>query len=259
MNIGYIHSWPNISNEEQRYLIAKLSELLGVKIDAMYYDADIEMFTTSVLSDGDVLIVSEISCLGSKLQAVNDKLRYLVNRKIKVCSAKEGYIFDQNSLDIIDGIDMAIKIRQSMHSSVTKMALQECKRKGMVLRPRVGGSKSTIFDEKKDLIIKMFHEEKTKEEIAKALGCAVSTLFKYLRDHPEIKKIKDKDGNLVEHILPRRRASKFDKYKDVIIKMYHEGKTKKQIADAVGLSQNMIFRYLNMYPEIKEKTEKSND
>ena len=43
-----------------------------------------------------------------------------------------------------------------------------------------------------------------------------------------------------------------ERNKDKISKLYNEGKTKKQIAKAVGCSEGLIFKYLRENPELKE-------
>ena len=144
-----------------------------------------------------------------------------------------------------------------MVSTITVNALKKRKEEGKALGRCVGyRSSCTILERNKDKITQMYHEGKTKQQIADELGCSIGLIFQYLRDNPEIKMMEDADGNIVEHIVRNRiRMSKLDKQKEIIIKMYHEGKTKKQIADVVGCSSNLLFRYLKKHPEIKKVKE----
>ena len=97
MILGYVHNRINFSFSEQQEQLLKFSKLNGHKIDIVHSNIDIDELCLSMLSDGDVLVVSEILCLGSSLQVINDRLKNMTARNIKVLSAKEKYVFDKNN------------------------------------------------------------------------------------------------------------------------------------------------------------------
>lgn len=265
MIIGYLdNNQRNISIEQQQNNVTKYAHDNLYDVCAFFNNIDIKNIVNSIISKNNTIIVANIACLGNKLAIIVENIEFLISNGFELISVKENLKFDSSkeTQHLLNGLRLSIEIRNSMVSTITGNALKKRKDEGKVLGRCVGyRSSCTILERNKDKITQMYHEGKTKKQIADEFGCSVGLIFQYLRDNPEIKMIKDKDGNIVEHkVLNRNRTSKLDKQKDTIIKMYHEGKTKKQIAYAVGCTPETIFKYLRAHPEIKKaKGETSND
>ena len=189
MIVGYIHNRINFSYSEQQNLVQEFSKSNKYKIDIFYSDIGITELSSSALSDGDTLIVSEISCLGKKLNNVYENLKSLMAKKIKVYSAREGFEFNQDNAYLLEGVDLAVRIRNSMVSANTSAALQKRKQDGL----RVGMKKGMVLKKKLDGALDKINSLKEKGyknvEIAKELGVSIATYYNYVRDN------KLEDGN----------------------------------------------------------------
>ena len=183
MIVGYIHNRINFPYSEQQNLVQEFSKSNQYKIDIFYSDIGITELSSTALSDGDTLIVSEISCLGKKLNDVYENLKSLMAKKIKVYTAREGFDFNQDNAYLLEGVDLAVRIRNSMVSANTSAALQKRKQDGL----RVGMQKGAILKKKLDGAldkIKALKEKGYKNvEIARELGVSIATYYNYVRDN----------------------------------------------------------------------------
>ena len=183
MIVGYLHNRINFPYSEQQNLVQEFSKLNKYKIDIFYTDIDVADLSSLALSDGDTLIVSEISCLGKKLNNVYENLKSLMDKKITVYSAREGFEFNQDNAYLLEGVDLAVKIRNSMVSANTSAALQKRKQDGL----RVGMQKGMILRKKLDGALDKINELKEKGyknvEIARELGVSIATFYNYIRDN----------------------------------------------------------------------------
>lgn len=188
MIVGYIHNRINFSYSEQQNLVREFSKSNKYKIDIFYSDIGITELFSSALSDGDTLIVSEISCLGKKLNNVYENLKSLMARKINVYSARECFVFNQENAYLLEGVDLAVKIRNSMVSTNTSAAIQKRKQDGL----QVGLKKGVILKKKLDGSldkIKTLKEKGLKNvEVARELGVSIATYYNYVRDMSKSKK-----------------------------------------------------------------------
>ena len=193
MIIGYLdNNQRNISADEQRDIVNQYARNNAYNIDIFINDPDIKNIKDNINSKENTLIVANIACLGSKLVTIVENIEFLVSNGFELISVKENLKFDSSNetTQLLNGIKLSINIRNSMVSTITKKALKDKKDQGAILGFVKGQKcKSTILERNKYKIIQLYHEGKTKKQIAKTIGCSISLIFKYLQQYPELKMI----------------------------------------------------------------------
>ncbi len=193
MIIGYLdNNQRNISADEQRDIVNQYARNNAYNIDIFINDPDIKNIKDNINSKENTLIVANIACLGSKLVTIVENIEFLVSNGFELISVKENLKFDSSNetTQLLNGIKLSIDIRNSMVSTITKKALKDKKDQGAILGFVKGQKcKSTILERNKYKIIQLYHEGKTKKQIAKTIGCSISLIFKYLQQYPELKMI----------------------------------------------------------------------
>ena len=193
MIIGYLdNNQRNISADEQRDIVNQYARDNAYNIDIFLNDTDIKNIKDNINSKENTLIMANIACLGSKLVTIVENIELLVSNRFELISVKENLKFDSSNetTQLLNGIKLSIDIRNSMVSTITKKALKDKKDQGAILGFVKGQKcKSTILERNKYKIIQLYHEGKTKKQIAKTIGCSISLIFKYLQQYPELKMI----------------------------------------------------------------------
>ena len=182
MVVGYIHNRINFSSSEQQSLIREFSSKHNLKLDIIYSDSDINELCSSSITNGDTLIISEISCLGGSLYDIRDNLKKLLQQQITVMSASEEYKLTPNDIHLLDGIDLAIDIRKNLVSTTTSAALESRKQKGIKLGIKKGQVLRKKLDGKQPEVVKLLKQGKSKGEIAVILGVSQATVYNFIRN-----------------------------------------------------------------------------
>ena len=189
--VGYLdNSSKNISPDAQRDIVKQYTREKGFDIDVFFAEADIQNIKNNINSQKNTLIVANIACLGNKLATIVENIEFLVSNGFELISVKESLQFDNSkeTKQLLNGVKLSIDIRNSMVSTITKKALKDKKDQGAILGFVKGQKcKSTILERNKYKIIQLYHEGKTKKQIAKTIGCSISLIFKYLQQYPELK------------------------------------------------------------------------
>ena len=191
--VGYLdNSSKNISPDTKRDIVNQYTREKGFDIDVFFAEADIQNIKNNINSQKNTLIVANIACLGNKLATIVENIEFLVSNGFELISVKESLQFDNSkeTKQLLNGVKLSIDIRNSMVSTITKKALKDKKDQGAILGFVKGQKcKSTILERNKYKIIQLYHEGKTKKQIAKTIGCSISLIFKYLQQYPELKMI----------------------------------------------------------------------
>lgn len=140
--------------------------------------------TIKTLSQGDVIIVSELSRLGRSMLEIMQLLCELSDRGIKVYAVKGNHKVDDSiqSKVMTMVLCMAAEIERDLISQRTKEALARKKREGVILgRPKGVPGKSKL-DEKEDEIRHLFLDKKvSKASLAKIYDCSWPTMDNFIK------------------------------------------------------------------------------
>lgn len=132
---------------------------------------------------GDILLVDNISSIGSSLRQIRSVLQSFAKSRINFTSVIEDYSFgaDINFEFAVKALDFVIKLRKDLISRATVQALEAVRSDGKVLgRPK--GRKSSVYklSGKEKQINELLAEGYSKVEIAKRLGITRTTLYSFL-------------------------------------------------------------------------------
>ena len=141
-------------------------------------------------SEGDTLIVSEVSRLARSTLQVLEILRHCTESQINLHIAKNNMIFDNSMQSRITAtvLGMAAEIEREFISSRTKEALAARKAAGVKLGRPQGKAKTLKLDAKRDEIQKYLNMGVSKAAIAKIVDCPATTLYDYCK----VRKLKGK-------------------------------------------------------------------
>ena len=123
---------------------------------------------------GDILLVDNISSIGSSLRQIRSVLQSFAKSRINFTSVIEDYSFGAD-------INFEFKLRKDLISRATVQALEAVRSGGKVLgRPK--GRKSSVYklSGKEKQINELLAEGYSKVEIAKRLGITRTTLYSFL-------------------------------------------------------------------------------
>jgi len=179
--------------DKQRLEILDYANRCGIKVDE-FISTEISSRKTAKerridelmqkLTQGDTLIVSELSRIGRSIPEVVGLVNALVERKIRLVAIKQ-------NLDIKDNHDMSSKVivtifsllaelERDLISARTKAALAAVRSGGKTLgRPQGSLSKSRL-DGHEDEIRKLMAKKVSKSAIARILNVHRGTLIKFL-------------------------------------------------------------------------------
>ncbi|MFK0573093.1 recombinase family protein [Endozoicomonas sp.] len=142
-------------------------------------------------SEGDTLIVSEVSRLARSTLQVLEILQHCTESKINLHIAKNSMIFDNSLQSRITAtvLGMAAEIEREFISSRTKEALAARKAAGVQLGRPKGKAEKLKLDEHRAKIQEYVNLGVSKAAIAKVIGCPATTLY----DFCKVRKIKAKE------------------------------------------------------------------
>lgn len=136
------------------------------------------------LQYGDVLIASELSRLGRSLFMIMRILEQCMNIGVKLYTVKDGYELGDNiqSKVLAFAFGLSAEIERNLISQRTKEALDKKKKEGVVLGRKKGERErlNPICCKNHEWILIELSSMTPKLQIAKDLGIAVTTLYRYL-------------------------------------------------------------------------------
>lgn len=130
----------------------------------------------------DVVVVSEVSRLARNTLQVLEIMRECVSKQIHLHVVKNGMVFDGSMQSTIVGtvLGLAAEIERDFISARTKEALAKRKAEGAVLGRPKGHAKKLALDAHTDKIDDYLAKKLDKRSIAKLLGVAPNTVYKWL-------------------------------------------------------------------------------
>lgn len=188
MILGYLDSnKKNIDVESQRQQILDYASEKGLDVDMFVQESEIKALRLSLKTNDHTVIFANIVVLGASLFQIKESLLILAQLNLTVVLVKERYVWrSKNLAEILSGLKLAIDIRNSLSSIVTKKALADKKASGFSLG-RKSRNKKRVLDDKSDEIIMRKQRGESNLGIARALGVAPTTLYGFYRQHPELK------------------------------------------------------------------------
>ena len=142
------------------------------------------------LSEGDTLVVSELSRIGRALGEVVAIIDEIIRRKVRLICIKQNWIVNatlNGEVDITTRVLQAVfallaELERDLISKRTKQALAAKKHAGIRLGRRKGSrNKSVKLDSKKEEIVAMLQGKASKSYMSRRLGVSRSTLSDYIR------------------------------------------------------------------------------
>jgi putative DNA-invertase from lambdoid prophage Rac len=193
MIYGYIRvSTDKQTTENQRFELLKYADEKKLHIDRWIEET---VSSTRRLSDrklgrlieemheGDTLLVSELSRLGRSLMEVMSILHTLMEKNVKIYTAKERYELGNNinSKVLAFAFSLSAEIERSMISSRTTEALARRKSEGKRLgRPKGSLTRQTKLTGKEDLIREYLKKDISQTVIARLLDVNRLTLRHFI-------------------------------------------------------------------------------
>ncbi|MBV9482921.1 MAG: master DNA invertase Mpi family serine-type recombinase [Acidobacteria bacterium] len=193
MIYGYIRvSTDKQTTENQRFELLKYADEKKLHIDRWIEET---VSSTRRLTDrklgslieemhtGDTLLVSELSRLGRSLMELMSILHTLMEKGVKVYTAKERYELGNNinSKVLAFAFSLSAEIERSMISSRTTEALARRKSEGKRLgRPKGSLTRQTKLTGKEDLIREYLQKDISQTVIAKLLSVNRLTLRRFI-------------------------------------------------------------------------------
>jgi len=199
MIYGYIRvSTDKQTVENQRFEITKYVDKFNLQIDEW-----IEETISGTISPnkrnlgqllnktvkGDIIICSELSRLGRNMFMIMSILNLLMERGVIIYTVKENYKLgdDLSSKILAFAFSISAEIERQLISQRTKEALKRKKSEGIKLG-RPNGRKNSHYklDGKENIIRQMLLNGYKRYMICEYLGVSDSTLYIYIKKHPEI-------------------------------------------------------------------------
>ena len=193
MFIGYFdESKRNITVEDQKSIVVSYINEHNLDVDIFFSSTDFSSIMDQINSKNHTIIVANIACLGNKLEKIKDNLENLMSQKLNLISVAEEMHLksdDDTLSEAINGINLAIKIRSSMTSTITRQALNKKREQGYKLGRDFGiKNKRYIWEGKEEEIKNKLLSGMSRLRTAKEVGISVVSLKNYLKLNPELKK-----------------------------------------------------------------------
>lgn len=199
MFIGYFdESKTNITMDDQKSIVSSYINERKLTLDIIFSSSDFSSILENINTPKHTIIVPNIACLGNKLEKINDNFKKLIPLKLELISIKENLHLksDENLSAMIEGIDLAIKIRSSMTSTITRQALNKKRGQGYKLGRDFGYKHKRYIWEGKEADIKnKLLSGMTRQQTADEVGMSVTSLYKCLQLNPELKMARGETAN----------------------------------------------------------------
>lgn len=185
MFIGYFdESKKNTAIDDQKSIVVSYINEHNLDVDIFFSSTDFSSIMDQINSKNHTIIVANIACLGNKLEQIKDNLENLMSQKLNLISVAEEMHLksdDDTLSEAINGINLAIKIRSSMTSTITRQALNKKREQGYKLGRDFGiKNKRYIWEGKEEEIKNKLLSGMSRLRTAKEVGISVVSLYKYL-------------------------------------------------------------------------------
>lgn len=179
MIVGYTQTKTN-ENIYRR----QIHESLKLSADCVYVQKSLNRIKNIEWQPQDILIVSDISCLGKNLNEVRANLEFFFERQVRILSLAEKYEFlaGETGRYLLKIMDMVINIRKNLASKSTVAALKKKKEEGFKLGRAKGIKLKKLLDGKESVICKMLADGIAKTKIAQELGVSRVTLYHFIEE-----------------------------------------------------------------------------
>jgi len=137
------------------------------------------------LTEGDHVIVTELSRLGRSVSEVTQLVNQMIEKKVRLTSLKENIDINgshsTSSKMMVTMISLFAELERDLISQRTKEALATKKKNGARLGRPKGPGKSKL-DEHRNEIAELLQKKVSISSIAKILSVNYSTLYVYIKD-----------------------------------------------------------------------------
>ena len=148
-------------------------------------------FNVRKFKEKDVLLLEKTFRLGKDVRSITELLQKLLSRGVVIFSCEDDLKFGGDyvsSTVMAHAFGVVAHIAEDVRSQLTKEALTLRKQAGQTLgRPRGRKNAGRKWDTKKDQIRKLFESGKSEPEICRMLNIPRSSLWMYVKSHPELK------------------------------------------------------------------------
>lgn len=185
----------NISIDVQQKIVVDYATKYK-NIEIFIKDSDISFLIKSLTENKNTILLANVVCLGKTLKEIRNNIDKLVKKQCTIVLISENRTISpkKNAKNVIQGLDYALDMRNSLSSIITKKVLAEKKAQGFTLG-RKSRNRKRILDDKQDEIILRKLKGETNLQIAQALEVTPTTLYSFYRQHPEIKKLFTGESN----------------------------------------------------------------
>lgn len=136
----------------------------------------------------DMLLVSELCCLGKSLRSIKKIISECISRKITLVIVCDNYVFDDTpaSQMLLSAIDMVLVMSSRLKSQIMRNRLCQLRGEGKIFgRPPGSRNKKIKLSSHEREIEEMLAQKISKAEIARRLGVNRMTLYAFLRRMPK--------------------------------------------------------------------------
>lgn len=199
MNYGYIRvSTDKQSVANQRYVIEQYFKAHSMMVDGwieetisgtLYYRKRRLGKLLKKAKKGDRIVCTEISRLGRSLFMIMEILNLCMQKECVVHTIKENYTLgnDISNKVLAFAFGLSAEIERKLISQRTCEALALRKAEGKTLgRPKGATGKHNKLHEKEALLKALMAQNLPRLQIAKRLKVSSSTLYRYLKKHPQV-------------------------------------------------------------------------
>jgi len=195
MIYGYIRvSTEHQDKEIQKDVLLRYAQEKKILIDT-FFEADASSQTNfkkrvlteliDSLTEGDQVIVTELSRLGRSVSEVTQLVNQMIEKKVRLTSLKENIDINgphsMSSKMMVTMISLFAELERDLISQRTKEALATKKKNGARLGRPKGPGKSKLDEHRKE-IEKLLQKKVSISSIAKILGVNYSTLYVYIKN-----------------------------------------------------------------------------
>lgn len=197
MIIGYIRvSTDNQAVENQRRVILEYANENNI-YDIIFEEIKVSSRRSrnerrinkllNILSDGDTIIVTELSRLGRSVSDVTGIVQELIEKNIRLICIKENIDtnrrHDLNTKVIITMFSLLSELERDLISLRTKEALKTRQQQGIKLGRPKGTTRKCKLEKHKQQIQEYLNLDISKLAISKLLRVSYPTLLKYIKDN----------------------------------------------------------------------------
>lgn len=151
---------------------------------------DSTSFDPEIFKEKDVLLLEKTFRLGKDIRTITAVMQELLEKGVIICSCEDDLKFGGDSMSKVMAqmLGVVTDIAEELRSRLTKAALIIRKQAGQTLgRPLGRKNNNHKLDAKKNEIRKLLRTGKTEPEICCLLNIPCSSLFVYVKAHPELK------------------------------------------------------------------------